>query len=195
MFSGIIQGVAKILDFSNGILILSTDLDLTDCKKGTSISCDGVCLTATDIKKKNNGYILKFNVGEETTLRSKNIKIDNIINLEKSLKLGDEIAGHFVYGHVDLTTKIKKIIKLNNSWKFTFQNNFKEESFFVVEKGSITINGISLTIANVEDNSFSVSVIQHTFLNTNLQFAKINDSVNIEFDYLARFLFKQHADR
>ena len=163
MFTGIIQGLAKILDFSNGELILSTDVLIDDCKIGTSFCCDGVCLTATDIEKNNATNILKFNVGEETILRSKNIKVDSIVNIEKSLKIGDEIAGHFVYGHVDSTTKIMEIIKLKNSWNFVFENQFKEKSFFVVEKGSISINGISLTISNVEYNSFTVSVIPHTF--------------------------------
>ena len=111
MFTGIIQGLAKILDFSNGELILSTNLLIDDCKTGTSFCCDGVCLTATDIEKNNATNILKFNVGEETILRSKNIKVDSIVNIEKSLKIGDEIAGHFVYGHVDSTTKIMEIIK------------------------------------------------------------------------------------
>jgi len=194
MFTGIIQGLAKIEDLSDGILILSSDLNLDDCKIGSSISCNGVCLTITNIKKENEKYNFQVNVGEETQARSTfspNLINKSIpINLEKSLKIGDEISGHFVYGHVDLISKIHQIKKLENSWEFSFHKNF-DSSFFIVEKASITINGISLTIANVYDDFFTISVIPHTYINTNLKFANINDFVNIEFDYLARFLFKK----
>ena len=112
------------------------------------------------------------------------------INIEKSLKIGDEIAGHFVYGHVDCTTNITNIKKLNNSWEFTFQNFKNKDKNFIVEKGSVAINGISLTIAKQDSNNFSISVIPHTYDNTNLKYLKIQDLVNIEFDYLARFSMK-----
>ena len=112
------------------------------------------------------------------------------INIEKSLKIGDEISGHFVYGHVDRTTQITKIKKLNNSWEFYFQNFKNKDKNFIVEKASIAINGISLTIAKVDNNYFSISVIPHTFEYTNLKYLKEQDLVNIEFDYLARFSIK-----
>ncbi len=106
MFTGIIQGLGKIKNFSSGKLLLSTDLNLEDCKIGSSISCNGICLTAINIKKENNKFILTLNVGEETQSRTNlqpllhsNLKF---INLEKSLTIGSEISGHFVYGHIDL---------------------------------------------------------------------------------------------
>ena len=195
MFTGIIQGLGKVTDYSSGTLHLITDLNLEDCKIGSSISCDGICLTATNIFKEDNKFYLTVNVGEETIIRSniasqQNSKI-KIINLEKSLKVGDEISGHFVYGHVDLTTKILDIQKLKNSWIFIFEKKITDKNNYIVEKASITINGISLTIANLENNSFSVSIIPHTFFNTNLQYANINDLVNVEFDYLARFIINK----
>ncbi len=191
MFTGIIQEKGKVIDFSRGILEISTNLDLSDCKLGSSICCNGVCLTATEINFINNSYQFKTNVGEETMLRttfSENLfnKIKPI-NLEKSLKIGDEISGHFVYGHVDRTTKLLKISKLNNSWEFFFENFQNKENNYIVEKASIAINGISLTIANVTNEYFSISVIPHTFDNTNLSDLQEYDIVNIEFDYLARF--------
>ena len=191
MFTGIIQEKGKVIDFSRGILEISTNLDLSDCKLGSSICCNGVCLTATEINFINNSYQFKTNVGEETMLRttfSENLfnKIKPI-NLEKSLKIGDEISGHFVYGHVDRTTKLLKISKLNNSWEFFFENFQNKDNNYIVEKASIAINGISLTIANVTNEYFSISVIPHTFDNTNLSDLQENDIVNIEFDYLARF--------
>ena len=199
MFNGIIQGIGKIIDFSEGKLTISTKLNLDDCKTGSSISCNGVCLTAIKIIKETENYTFNVNIGEETKMRTNlslnNLSLDSIINLEKSLKLGDEISGHFVYGHVDLITKIINIKKLENSWEFTFEKNFNDKSFFIVEKGSIAINGISLTIANVENNSFTISIIPHTFFNTNLQYLTINQIVNIEFDYLSRFLFKKNDQK
>ena len=191
MFTGIIQNLGEIKNFDNGVLEISTNLDISDCAIGSSICCNGVCLTATDIIQKNESFIFKANVGEETQNRtnfSKNLNDRlNKINLEKSLKIGDEISGHFVYGHIDRITNISNINKLENSWEFEFTNFLDKDSKFVVEKGSITINGISLTISKVNKKYFSISVIPHTFDQTNLKFNKINDFVNIEFDYLARF--------
>ena len=194
MFTGIIQNLGNVTNYTNGELEVSTSLDLSDCKIGSSICCNGVCLTATKINFKDEQYTFTVNVGEETQQRtnfSKNIFNKLVkINIEKSLKIGDEISGHFVYGHVDRTTNITYINKLNNSWEFYFQNFKNKDKNFIVEKGSITINGISLTVANVDNNNFSISVIPHTFDNTNLKYLKVQDLVNIEFDYLARFSMK-----
>ena len=196
MFTGIIQNLGKAINFSNGELEVTTPLDLSDCNNGSSICCNGVCLTITEIEFKNNVHYFKATVGEETQNRttfSNNLFNElTSINLEKSLKIGDEISGHFVYGHVDLKTKIIEIKKLENSWEYKFEKNFKNKSFYIVEKASIAINGISLTIANVDNDNFTISVIPHTFFNTNLQYSKINEFVNVEFDYLSRFLFKKN---
>ena len=191
MFTGIIENLGKVINFSNGELEVSTSLDLGDCNVGSSISCNGVCLTTTEIEFKNNEYYFKVTVGEETQQRttfSNNLFNKLIsINLEKSLKIGDEISGHFVYGHVDRTTELLKVNNLNNSWEFSFKNFQDADKKYIVDKASIAINGISLTVINVSDDSFSISVIPHTYANTNLRFIKENDIVNIEFDYLARF--------
>ena len=124
---------------------------------------------------------------ERTNFSQNTLNKFNKINIEKSLKIGDEISGHFVYGHIDRTTTIKKINKLKNSWEFYFKNFQKKDKKFIVEKASIAINGISLTIAKVTDDYFSISIIPHTFENTNLKFLNNEDLVNVEFDYLARF--------
>ena len=194
MFTGIIQNLGEIINFSKNELEISTKLDLSGCDIGSSICCNGVCLTATEINQNNRNFIFKVNIGEETQYRTNfsNNQINklNKINIEKSLKIGDEISGHFIYGHVDRTTKINKITELNNSLEFYFDNFLDEDRRFIVEKSSIAINGISLTIAKVDKKTFSISIIPHTFENTNLQFLKKNDLVNIEFDYLARFAVK-----
>ena len=196
MFTGIIQSlgsVKNILSNKKSYTII-TKLDLMDCKIGSSICCDGVCLTVTNLKKNNDEYEFEVDVGEETLNRTnlKNWTINYKINLEKSLKLGDEIAGHFVYGHVDTFIPIKNINKMSNSWEFEFsisrfdnQPNLKK---MIVEKGSIAINGISLTVANVFKNSFTVSIIPHTFANTNLSLQTKEDLVNIEFDPISRYI-------
>ena len=194
MFTGIVQNLADVISFKNGELEISTSLDLSDCKIGSSICCNGVCLTATEINFREDQYTFKVNVGEETQDRTNfsNQEFNKLakINIEKSLKIGDEISGHFVYGHIDRTTNITFINKLDNSWEFYFQNFKNKDKNFIVEKASIAINGISLTIAKVDNNNFSISVIPHTFENTNLKYLKEQDLVNIEFDYLARFSMK-----
>ena len=200
MFTGIIQstGFIENIDINNNIFLIKTNLNLQDCKIGSSICCDGVCLTATSIKNIKSSYFFEVNIGEETINRSnlKNWTVGNIINIEKSLKVGDEISGHFVYGHVDSTINVNKIIKLQNSWEFEFsyENNYNfNNKKYIVEKGSVAINGISLTVANIFENSFSVSIIPHTFELTNLSMLKVNDKVNIEFDPLARYISDKYG--
>jgi len=195
MFSGIIQGTGFIDRYniqSNSTYII-TSLDLSNCQIGSSISCNGVCLTVIEIHKNEEGYLFGVNISEETRNRSnlsENIK--KKINIEKALRVGDEISGHFVLGHVDCVTKVSKIYKLDSSWIFEFSKdkNNRDMERFIVEKGSITINGISLTISNVKSNSFSISIVPHTYNITNLKEAKENDLVNIEFDALARYVHK-----
>ena len=191
MFTGIIQDIGSISYTKNGIYEIKTNLDLSDCKEGSSISCNGVCLTANNINKNNNNYNFNVNIGEETLYRTNLgnvIKNNQKINIEKSLKIGDEIGGHFVYGHVDTVTSIVKIEKLENSWEYYFTQNFDNNNRFIVEKASLSINGISLTIAKVTKDSFVISIIDHTYKNTNLKYLNLNEKVNIEFDYLARFI-------
>ena len=196
MFTGIIQSSGSIQNINEkfNAFSIKTKLDLSDCKVGSSICCDGVCLTVTTINKLNDNFIFTTNVGEETLRRSNLIQWKKYrkINLEKSLKVGDEISGHFVYGHIDCVCKILEIKNLEHSWEFKFEKKLLQYYDFIVEKASIAIDGISLTIANVDKNSFVVSIIPHTFNNTNLQFSKEDDLVNVEFDYLARFILNKN---
>ena len=192
MFTGIIQDIGFISHKDKGLYQVLTNIDLTNCKEGSSISCNGVCLTVKNIKKNdNNDFIFEVNIGEETLSRTNLgdvVSNNKKINLERSLRIGDEIGGHFVYGHVDTTTIITEIKKLDNSWEYYFDKNFNKNNIFINEKASISINGISLTVAKVDKKNFMISIIDHTFNNTNLKFLKVNEKVNIEFDYLARFV-------
>ncbi len=193
MFTGIIQGQATIENQYNNLntYFIKTDLDLSDCRIGSSINCDGICLTITSIKNENSYYFFNVNIGEETIKRTtaQYWNNDSKINLEKSLRLGEEISGHFVYGHVDTVLIITKIEKLDYSWNYHFStSNLSQYKKFIVEKGSIAINGISLTIANVKIDDFNISIIPHTYNCTNFSNLNEGDSVNIEFDALARYI-------
>ena len=197
MFTGIVQSLGSIntIDKDTNIYTIKTNLNLQNCNNGSSICCDGVCLTAFNIVKLNEFYLFNVNVGEETLNRSNLIywNKNKIINIEQSLRIGGEISGHFVYGHVDTFIKVKKINKLSKSWEFLFLfNNFNNIKKMIVEKGSVTINGVSLTVSNVLIDCFSVSIIPYTFENTNLSSLHENDFVNIEFDPLARYISKYY---
>ena len=197
MFTGIIKniGVIKELTKKNNGYFLSVISNLNFTKKdiGTSISCSGVCLTLTKIKKNNKKNELFFYLSKHTILTSayKYLKSGDIINLEKSMKYGDEFAGHFVQGHVDTTIKVLNI-NTNNSKSWTiFFNIPKKFKKFLIEKGSIAINGVSLTIAEIFSNKFKVVIIPHTLQNTNLLKLQKNNYVNVEIDLIAKTLLKK----
>ena len=197
MFTGIIKniGTIKTLTKKNNGYFLSVISNLNFTKKdiGTSISCSGVCLTLTKIKKNNKKNELFFYLSKHTVLTSafKYLKSGDIINLEKSMKYGDEFAGHFVQGHVDTTIKVLNVNTDNSkSWTifFNIPQKFRK---FLIEKGSIAINGISLTIAKIFANKFKVVIIPHTLQNTNLLKLEKNNYVNVEIDLIAKTLLKK----
>jgi riboflavin synthase len=197
MFTGIIKniGVIKELTKKNNGYFLSVISNLNFTKKdiGTSISCSGVCLTLTKIKKNNKKNELFFYLSKHTILTSayKYLKSGDIVNLEKSMKYGDEFAGHFVQGHVDTTIKVLNINTNNSkSWTIFFNIPIKFKKF-LIEKGSIAINGVSLTIAEIFANKFKVVIIPHTLQNTNLLKLKKNNYVNVEIDLIAKTLLKK----
>ena len=189
MFNGIIRntGVIKNIErYSNSMIIsVKTNLKVNKNKMGSSISCDGVCLTL--ISKKNN--LFKFYLSKETIKRSNfsNVKIGKIINIEKSLKYGDEVSGHFTQGHVDTVGKIIGIKMIDGTWivKIKIQSKFNK---LIVEKASIHINGVSLTVSKKGKNYFEINIIPHTLKLTNLKGLKKMDLINIEFDIFGKYL-------
>ena len=187
MFSGIITDLGKIVFFDLNTKTIEINTNLKDLFLGQSISCSGVCLT---VAKVNNKSFLS-NLSEETILKTNlNQKsVGDILNLEKSLKLGDEINGHLVYGHVDETCKLKSIEKLNGSnvLTFTLSSNTRK---YLAPKCSISIDGISLTVNRVLKDSFNISIIPYTWENTSLKNSKIGDMFNIEIDMLARYVHR-----
>ena len=195
MFNGIIQGKGIIVESisHNNTFNIKTNLNLEDCIVGSSICCDGICLTIIEINYTDNYYIFLVNVSEETNIKSitKYWKNNTKINLEKSLKFNQEISGHLIYGHVDYTSELHKVDKLDNSWHMYFSYPSNDNKKFIVKKGSICINGISLTISELFEENFSVSIIPHTYNQTNISLLEIKDKVNVEFDMIARYVFNK----
>ncbi len=189
MFNGIIFNkgkIYKIIKKKNGInLFVKSNLLLKSKDLGISISCDGVCLTLITIKNK----ILEFYLSKETLNRSKfkkNTKGD-VINLELPLKYGQNISGHICQGHVDYVSKVKKIKLIDKSYLIEFSANSIQKRN-LIEKASILINGVSLTIAKITKNGFEVWIIPHTYKLTNLSKLKRNSLVNIEIDILSKYV-------
>ncbi len=191
MFNGIIYNkgkIFKIVKRKKGInLFVKSLIKVTKKDIGISISCDGVCLTL--ISYKNN--IIEFYLSNETLNKSKFKKINKYdeVNLELPLKFGKSISGHICQGHVDTVGKVSKISKVDRSYIFEF-NIAKKYIKHLVEKASICINGVSLTISKIKKNSFEIWVIPHTIKITNLSKLNKKDLVNIEIDILSKYVNK-----
>ena len=189
MFNGIIKNIGIITDIkkknNNFFLAINSKMKFKKDEIGSSVSCSGTCLTI----EKYNKNISHFYLSKETLNRTifKSSKVGDIINLEKSLIYGDKVSGHFVQGHVDTTSYIKKITFLGKSWLVNFDLPKKYRKY-VIEKGSIAVDGISLTIANLINEGFEISIIPHTLKLTNLVHLKKNKIVNIEFDVLGKYI-------
>lgn len=196
MFTGIITNLGLVTELKSNskkdlLIKISSAKNQIDRKLqiGCSIACNGICLTLIEKKIIKENVILSFQASEETIAKTnlKNWQIGQIINLEFSMRLGDELGGHMVLGHVDGTAKISKIIKIKDSYQFIFAAK-KDLLKFIAPKGSITINGVSLTVNEAATSYFSVNLIPHTLNHTSFKNAKINDLVNLEIDVIARYL-------
>ena len=192
MFSGIIENKGFVFKFEKQkdfILVLDTNLKYKDIKKGSSVCCNGICLTVISKKKKKKYTQLSFDVSQETINCSNFnvIKKGDEINIEKSLRVGDEISGHFVFGHVDDTSKLISIKKVGDSHEIKLEISKKIKKF-IAKKGSVSLNGISLTVNQVKNNFIVINIIPFTWLNTNLKGLKIGDRINLEVDMLARYV-------
>ena len=192
MFNGIIYKTGKIKSINrkkNSFYIeVESNLKKNIKDVGSSISCNGVCLTI--VKIKNNSIF--FYVSDETLKRSnfKFLKINHIINLESSMNYGQEISGHFIQGHVDATAIIRKIVFIDKTWLIRLTLSDLKLKKFLVEKASISINGISLTISKVSKTFFEINVIPHTLKLTNLKNLRIKDIVNVELDVFGKYIYK-----
>ena len=191
MFNGIIFNkgtLIKTFKRPKGInIFIKSDLKLSSKDIGVSVACDGVCLTLISVRNK----MMEFYLSNETILRSKfmYIKNNDLINLELPLKYGQKISGHICQGHVDTVGKVLSINKIDKSYLFNFEINLKERKN-IIEKASICINGVSLTISKVTKKGFQIWVIPHTFKLTNLSKLKKGSFVNIEIDILSKYVKK-----
>ena len=187
MFTGLVQAVGKVHLRGKGVLVEGCQ-PFSPLSLGDSIAVDGVCLTVSDLIP--NGFIA--DVSEETISRTtlgKKAALGEFVNLEPALRLSDRIGGHLVSGHVDGLGKIVSIENLNNSWNIKIQWQAKNFDQFICEKASVALNGISLTVAfmNNEESSFSIAVIPHTWKSTSLQYLVAGELVNLEADLMAKY--------
>ena len=192
MFNGIIFNTGKVKDIKkkkNSIYVgIQTKINFVQKDLGSSICCDGVCLTLDRVVKDK----IFFYISDETLKRSnfKTLKLNQVINLEKSLTFGKSISGHFIQGHVDAVAKIKKIKFIDKACVINFEIIDKRLNKFLIEKASISINGVSLTISKINQNSFEITVIPHTLKLTNLKNLKFNSLVNVELDIFSKYIYK-----
>ena len=191
MFTGIVKSVGSVKTLEEDHLLISTDDDnFYNLETGTSISIDGCCLTLREYINKD----LLFQISDETISRtSLNKDHCGFVNMELPLTVNSLLSGHIVQGHVDGVIELDEVTKLNNElWNFYFK--YADEKY-IVDKGSITINGISLTVVEPDKDKFSVAVIEETYKRTNLKHLKINSSVNVEYDIVIKYLEKLNYDK
>ena len=190
MFTGIIENIALVKeikkDGDNLIFTFESDL-ASQLKIDQSISHNGICLTVVDIIDNTYSVVAI----KETVLKSsiKNWKVGDKVNLERAMKIGNRLDGHIVQGHVDQIAECVDIKSQKGSWIFTFKHN-RLKGNITVEKGSISVNGVSLTVINSCKEFFSVAIIPYTFEHTNFKYLQIGDIVNLEFDIIGKYIAK-----
>ena len=191
MFSGIIESVGTVLEFvhdkESAVMVVEAGTNFLNLENGESIAVNGVCLTIVEF----NDSTFRMDLGTETLNKTsfKNIKSGDRVNLERSLTFSSKISGHFVSGHIDQVGKVTSIEKKTGEILLKFSHPPFLGSY-IMEKGSIALDGISLTVFNCKDNSFNVSIIPFTWNHTNLNTRKIGDLINIECDMIGKYVYK-----
>lgn len=194
MFTGIVETLGEITAIekeNNNIHFTVKSTFTKELKIDQSVAHNGVCLTVVEIDNDNYTVTAIDETLQKTTLN--NFKVHDKVNLERGMKLGDRLDGHIVQGHVDQTGTCIDIKEEDGSWIFTFEYD-PSLGNVTIEKGSITINGTSLTVVNSKKNSFSVAIIPYTYENTTLQYVSIGDSVNLEFDVIGKYVARLHQN-
>ena len=190
MFTGIIEGFGKVIELKSDQenLHITLESKLTrELKIDQSLAHNGVCLTVVDIK--GNQYVVT--AVQETLVKSnlRDLKLGDFINLERAMKINGRLDGHIVQGHVDQTGKCIGVENKDGSWIYKFEYA-SDPGNITIEKGSITINGVSLTVINSGINTFSVAIIPYTYEHTNFNFIKVGNIVNLEFDMIGKYIKK-----
>jgi len=195
MFTGIIEtlGTVENIQKENDNLHITLSSSITkELKIDQSVSHNGICLTVVNIK--DDSYTV---TAIKETIDKTNLgdwKIGEVVNLERAMKLGDRLDGHIVQGHVDQTGICKKIEDANGSIYFTFEYD-KTQNNITIEKGSITVNGVSLTVVNSKENEFSVAIIPYTLEHTNFKNFAVGTKINLEFDVVGKYVARLHSLR
>ena len=195
MFTGIIEAFGHVVTLEKETENLHITLESTlaqELKIDQSVAHNGVCLTVVKCDTKRYTVTAIDETLRKTNLG--NLQLGSIVNLERAMKLGDRLDGHMVQGHVDQTAECIEAISKEGSWIYTFDYGEKSEHL-TIEKGSITINGVSLTVVNSKDHQFSVAIIPYTYENTNFKELKKGDAVNLEFDLIGKYLTKLYTIR
>jgi riboflavin synthase len=193
MFTGIIEtlGVIQEIKKTDDNLQITIQSSITsELKIDQSVAHNGVCLTVVSVHKDMYTVTAIRETIEKTNLGEWNV--GDVVNLERAMKLGDRLDGHIVQGHVDQTGICKNIKSANGSWYFTFEYN-PEWNNLTIEKGSITVNGVSLTVVNSKKNEFSVAIIPYTYENTNFKNFNIGSKINLEFDVIGKYVSKLYT--
>ena len=201
MFTGIVENLATIIAVTNEKSNVHFDIESSIAKElkiDQSIAHDGCCLTVIALNRSDSGQVLGYRVTaiNETLKRTTlaHWRIGYLVNLERCTKVGDRLDGHIVQGHVDCVASISEMVDQNGSWEITIHHDLNEQ-FNTVSKGSISINGVSLTVVESKSDYFSVAIIPYTWENTSFHQLKVGDNVNLEFDiigkYVARILEKK----
>lgn len=197
MFSGIIESLGEVTALQkekNNLHITVRSSFTNELKIDQSIAHNGACLTVINISGENYTVTAIDETLNKTNLGS--LAVGDKINLERCMKLGDRLDGHIVQGHVDQTAVCSNVKESNGSWVFTFEYDTSQNNppagraGITVEKGSVSVNGVSLTVVDSKENSFSVCIIPYTFENTNFKFIKAGSIVNLEFDILGKYIRK-----
>jgi riboflavin synthase len=195
MFTGIIEATGAVSSYVLGgesarLIISSQNFETSTISEGDSIAVNGVCLTAATIRERE----IEFDVSPETLSVTTGFKIDQIVNLERALTLQTLIGGHLVSGHVDGVAIVKEIEIVDNNWQVIIECPDRLARY-CVNKGSVTLNGVSLTINHASSNQININLVPHTLSVTNLQSLSVGDFVNIEIDMIARYVEKMIGER
>lgn len=193
MFTGIIEdlGIVEALEQENTNLHLTIKSKLaSELKIDQSVSHNGVCLTVIDLSASSYTVTAIKETLDKTNLNS--LKVGDRVNLERGLKLGDRLDGHMVQGHIDQVGTCINVEAQNGSWVYTFEYNPKLGNI-TIEKGSVTVNGVSLTVVNSKDNGFSVAIIPYTYEHTNFHTFEEDTVVNLEFDVIGKYVSRLHT--
>ena len=190
MFTGIIEAFAKVYNIKkeeDNIHLTFQSSISSELKVDQSIAHNGVCLTVVSCDERFYTVTAIKETLDKTNLGQ--LKVGDLVNIERAMKFGDRLDGHIVQGHVDQTAKCISIKTLDGSWNYTFRYN-KNSDNVTVEKGSITVNGVSLTVVNSKENEFSVAIIPYTYENTTFKIIEVGQKVDLEFDMIGKYITK-----